>query len=98
MGFPSLCFFIICPSQRAQTPIPPRLITAFIARFKLTTWRSALRINRAADGLPDVTIKRNASTVGLIRAAHGNVVVINRLGHFFGNRTVRMRGGLRPVE
>ena len=76
----------------------PCLIAALIARFKLTTWRSALRINRAADGLPDVTIKRNASTVGLIRATHGNVVVINRLGHFFGNRTVRMRSGLRPVE
>ena len=85
-------------SQRRQPPMSACLITAFITCVKLTAWRSALLVNRAADSLPDFTTERYAAASGLIRAAHGNVVVINRLGHFFGNRTVRMRSGLRPVE
>ena len=74
------------------------LITAFITCVKLTAWRSALLVNRAAHGLPDFAGKSHAAAMGLVRATHGNVVVINRLGHFFRNRTVRMRGGLPPVE
>ena len=75
-----------------------RLIAALVTRLKLATGCGALFINRAANRLSDLSSERYAAAIGLVRATHGNVVVIERFGQGFGNGSVRMRGGLPPIE
>ena len=75
-----------------------RLIAALVTRSELTAGRGALLINGAAHRLPDFTAERDTAFLDLVRATHGNVVVVERFGQGFGNGSVRMRGGLPPIE
>ena len=74
------------------------LIAALVTRSELAAGRGALFINRAANRLSDLSSERYAAAIGLVRATHGNVVVVERFGQGFGNGSVRMRGGLPPIE
>ena len=78
--------------------MPPRLIAALIPCFKFTAGDGALLVNRATNGLSDFTGKGDAALVGLIRAAHGDVVVVNRFGQLFRHASFWVGGGLPPVE
>ena len=75
-----------------------RLIAALVTRLELAAGCGALFINRAANRLSDLSSERYAAAIGLVRATHGNVVVVERFGQGFGNDSVRMRGGLPPIE
>lgn len=75
-----------------------RLIAALITRLELAAGCGALFINRAANRLSDLAAERYAAAIGLVRATHGNVVVVEQLGQGFGHGSVRMRGGLPPIE
>ena len=75
-----------------------RLIAALVTRLELAAGCGALFINRAANRLSDLTAECYAAAIGLVRATHGNVVVVERFGQGFGNGSVRMRGGLPPIE
>ena len=57
-----------------------RLIAALVTRLELAAGCGALFINRAANRLPDLSSERYAAAIGLVRATHGNVVVVERFG------------------
>ena len=67
-------------SQRRQTPMSARLIAALVTRSELAAGRGALLINDAADRLPDFTAERDTAFLDLVRATHGDIVVIERFG------------------
>ena len=74
------------------------LITALIARLKLTARNRALLVNGTAYVLPNFTGQSNAAFVQLMGSAHGDIMVVNQFCELLWNRTLWVCRGLTPIK